>query len=107
MPAPNAVQPAWATRHDGRATAGDRSHDSPARTTPESGDVVVRKEKREGRFVYVLHTVPGTDQYLLPTRAEAVAQAVTFAKRQGVRAWLSDGTDDFMQLGDVRVVESV
>lgn len=75
--------------------------------TPENGDVVIRKEKREGRFVYFLRTAPGTDQYLLPTREAAIAQAMAFAKRHGVRAWLIDGTGDFVLLGDVRVAESV
>jgi hypothetical protein len=62
---------------------------------------------REGRVVYVLHTAPGADQYLLRTREEAVAQAMTFAKRQGVRAWLTDEKDDVVLLNDFRVVESV
>ena len=38
---------------------------------------------------------------------EAVAQAVTFAKRQGVGAWFCDETFDFVLLNDSRVVESV
>ncbi len=78
-----------------------------ARTTPEDGDIVVREEKREGRLVYVLHTAPGADQYLLRSGEEAVAQAVTFAKREGVRAWLTDAGYDFVLLEDFRVVESV
>jgi hypothetical protein len=89
---------------------GDRpmfADDMLARTTPEDGDIVVRQETREGRDVYVLHTAPGADQYLLRTRDEAVGQAVTFAKRQGVRAWLCGETSDFVLLNDSRVVESV
>ena len=78
-----------------------------ARTTPEHGDIVVRAEKREGAIVYVLHTAPGADQYLLRTREEAVAQALTFAKREHVRAWLTDEGYDFVLLEDFRVVESV
>ena len=58
------------------------------RTQPESGDAVVRSEPREGTVVYVLRTTPGIVRYLLPTREEAVVQAVTFAERHGVRAWL-------------------
>jgi hypothetical protein len=89
---------------------GDRpmfAHDMLARTTPEDGDIVVRQETREGRDVYVLHTAPGADQYLLRTRDEAVAQAVTFAKRQSVRAWFCGETSDVVLLNDSRVVESV
>lgn len=79
----------------------------PSRSTPEDGDVVVREEEREGKRVYVLHTAPGADQYMLRSREEAVTQAVTFAKRQRVRAWLTDEGYDFMLLEDFRVVESV
>jgi hypothetical protein len=78
-----------------------------ARTTPEDGDIVIRKETRERRVVYVLRTAAGADQYLLRTREEAVAQAMTFAKRQGVRAWLSGEKDDVVLLNDFRAVESV
>lgn len=68
-------------------------------STPEDGDIVVRQEQREGSLVYVLHTAPGPDQYLLGTREEAVAQALTLAKRHHVRAWLTtDETYDFVLL---------
>jgi hypothetical protein len=73
----------------------------PTRTTPEDGDIVVRQETRDGTVVYVLHTAPGPDQYLLRTRDEAVAQAVTRAKRHHVRAWLTtDEGYDFVLLED-------
>jgi hypothetical protein len=78
-----------------------------ARTTPEDGDIVVREEVREGTFVYVLHTAPGADQYVLRSRDEAVVRALTFAKRQRVRAWLTGEGYDFTLLEDCRVVESV
>lgn len=77
------------------------------RRTPEDGDIVVREEKREGKLVYVLHTAPGADQYILRNREQAVAQAVTFAKREHLRAWLSDEGYDFALLEDFRVVKSV
>lgn len=64
-----------------------------------------RRREKEGTST--LHTAPGADQYLLRRRDEAVAQAVTFAKRQGVRAWLCGETSDFVLLNDSRVVESV
>jgi hypothetical protein len=78
-----------------------------ARSVPEDGDIVVREKQREGTFVYVLHTAPGADQYVLRSREKAVAQAVTFAKRQCVRAWSTDEGYDFVLLEDFRVVESV
>jgi hypothetical protein len=78
-----------------------------ARSVPEDGDMVVREEQREGRRVYVLHTAPGPDQYVLRSREEAVAQALTFAKREQVRAWLTDEGYDFVLLEDFRVVKSV
>jgi hypothetical protein len=77
------------------------------RTSPEDGDVVVRQETREGTVVYVLRTAPGSDQYLLPTREEAIAQAVMFAKRHGVRAWVNGERDDCVLLNDFRMTESV
>lgn len=55
--------------------------------------------------VYVLGTAPGTDQYLLRAREEAVVQAVTFAERQGVRAWLIDQSDHYVPLTRRRMVE--
>jgi hypothetical protein len=74
----------------------------PTRTTPEDGDIVVRREKRDGTVVYVLHTAPGPDQYLLPTREEAATRALTLADRHGVRAWLTtDESYDFVLLGRV------
>jgi LPS sulfotransferase NodH len=69
--------------------------------------MVVREEQREGTLVYVLHIAPGADQYVLRRREDAVAQAVTFAKRQHVRAWLTDEGYDFVLLEDFRVMESV
>ena len=79
----------------------------PARLAPEDGDIVVRQEMRDGMLVYVLHTAPRADQYLLRTREEAVAQAVAFARREQVRAWLTDEGYDFVLLEDFRAVESV
>ena len=77
-----------------------------AHSAPENGDIVVRQEKREGTLVYVLHTVPGPDQYLLRTREEAVAQALTFAKGARVRAWLASGESDVVLLGEFQVPTS-
>jgi hypothetical protein len=41
--------------------------------------VIVRRERRNGAVVYVLHAAHGADQYVLHTRDESVAQALTFA----------------------------
>jgi hypothetical protein len=44
------------------------------RTTPQDKDIVIRQEQREGTIMYVLHTAPGPDQYVLRSRAAAVPQ---------------------------------
>lgn len=72
------------------------------RSVPENGDIVVRQETCEGALVYILHAASGPDQYLLHGRDEAVAHAETFAKRDGVRAWLVCGESDFVLLGESR-----
>jgi hypothetical protein len=77
----------------------------PTRTSPEERDVVVQREKREGKRVYVLHTAFGPDQYLLRSRKEAIGKAVTCAKRGRVRAWLGDEGYDFVLLEDFRLGE--
>ena len=75
-------------------------------TCPQQGDVVVREDTLERRRVYVMYTAPGAGQYVVHSREKAVAQAVTFAKRPLVRAWLTDGDRDFTLLEDFRVVKS-
>ena len=72
------------------------------RTTPEDGDIVVREEKPGGTLVYVLHIAPGADQYEFRRREEGIAQAVALAKREHVRAWLTDEGYDFVLLEDFR-----
>ena len=71
-----------------------------ARSVPENGDIIIRQETRGDALVYILHTAAGSDQYLLHTRDEAVAQAETFAKSAGVRAWFVRGESDFVRLGE-------
>jgi hypothetical protein len=77
------------------------------RIIPQDGDIVIRQQNRERRVVYVLHTAPGPDQYVLRSCEEAVAQAVRVAKRQNVRAWLTDEGCNLLLLEDFRLVESV
>jgi UDP-2,3-diacylglucosamine pyrophosphatase LpxH len=50
--------------------------------------------------VFVLHTAPGADQFILQTRDAAIAQAIAFAKRQGVRVWLTKGNRGFTLVED-------
>ncbi len=59
--------------------------------SPQDCDIVIRQKHRDGQWVFCLQSVPGPDQFVLPTRDAAVTEAVSFAKRLHVRAWLSDG----------------
>ena len=72
------------------------------RSSPEDGDIVVREEHRDGRVVFVFHTAPGADQYLVQSREQAIREAETFAARAGVRAWLMDEGYEFILLKDFR-----
>lgn len=74
--------------------------------TAAEGDVVVRREERAGLGVYVLSTASGPGQVLLRSREDAVAQAVTFARWQHVRAWLADDDSDFTLLQDFRALNA-
>lgn len=78
-----------------------------ARTTPQDGDIVVREEQRGESQVYVLHTAPRADQYEFHRREEGIAQAVALARRDDVRAWLTDEGYDFVLLESFREPESV
>ena len=62
-----------------------------AKSLPADGEAVVRRECRDSKFVYVLYGARGPDHYVLHTREESLAQALTFARRQGVRAWFTNG----------------
>lgn len=61
------------------------------RSIPQHGDLVVRQDRRDGLPVYLLCAMPGPNQYSTPSRDDAIAHAVSFARRLGVRAWLEDG----------------
>jgi len=69
---------------------------------PDNDDVIVREKRSNPKTVYLLGTPSAPDQFILPTRGEAVAQATAFAKRQGVRAWFANGDHDFVLLGTFR-----
>lgn len=72
---------------------------------PEDGDVVIRQKRGNPSTVYLLGTLSTPDQFILRTRYEAVSQALAFAKRQCVRAWLANGDDEFVLLGTFRKEE--
>lgn len=59
-------------------------------SAPETGDVIARPENRQGTVVYVLRTVPGSDQYTVDDRNAAITQAIAVAQQQRVRAWLTE-----------------
>jgi protein involved in polysaccharide export with SLBB domain len=68
-------------------------------THPDRDDVVVRLRAGNPHTVCVLGTVGSPDQYSLRTRQEAVKQAVAFARRHRVRAWLDAGDGTLTLLG--------
>jgi hypothetical protein len=96
------------TMPSGQADARFSSLPRPAvpanvRTTPEDGDIVIREEQRAGVCVYVLHTAPRADQAEFLRREQAIVQAVALARRQDVRAWLTDEGYDFVLLESFRL----
>ena len=53
---------------------------------PADGDVVVREGPRDTGYVYVLRTLPGPDQLVLPSYELAARHALQFARRHRVNA---------------------
>ena len=76
----------------------------PPRTVLADGDVIVRVDKRQGQFLYVVTTISGADEFQLLTAEQAVAQALARAKRQHARAWFK-GDNDCVLLEDFREVQ--
>jgi hypothetical protein len=74
---------------------------------PQKGDVVIRHHVHDGRRVFVLHRVPGPEQFVLGSWDDAVKQAVVCAKREHVRVWSTDDGAGFVLLEDLPVVKSV
>ena len=66
-----------------------------------SADVVVRPD-RGPIPAYVLSTSCGPGQLTLANCDQAVAHALAFARHQHVRAWFSNGADEFVLLGTFR-----
>ncbi len=75
-----------------------------ARISPASTDVVVEGQEREGQRVFVLRTSHAPDQVLLYSREEAIAEALRFATRQGVRVWFAEPGGSFQLVRDHRRV---
>jgi len=69
--------------------------------TPANDDVVVRLKRGNPSTVYVLGTSSTPDQFIVPTRDQAVSQALAFAQRQKVQAWLAKD-DGFVLLRTFR-----
>ncbi len=69
-------------------------------STPEPDDIIIQSVPHEGGVAYGLRAASGPGQYLVHSRNEAVSQAVQFAKRLGVRAWLTDDGITFVWLDD-------
>jgi hypothetical protein len=76
-----------------------------ARSIPESGDVVVREEMRNGTRTYILHTFPSAEEHPYGSCEQAFADATTLATRDRVCVWLTDEGFDFLLLEDFRGVE--
>ena len=73
-----------------------------ARFDPEGADVLVRQKPGNATPAYLVGTYSAPDQFIVPTRDEAVSQALAFAKRQHVHAWFASSDDEFMLLGTFR-----
>ena len=71
-------------------------------TVPREGDIVIRRERRAELWAFVMCTVPGPDQFTLPTRDAAVAAAAAVARREQVCVWLADPNGAFTLLNDFR-----
>ena len=78
-----------------------------AKAIPKAGDIVIRETTQDGMVVYVLRLAAGPDQFLCHTRDEAVADAVLLAKRESVRAWVTDKGNHIVLLEDFRKAERV
>lgn len=72
---------------------------------PDNDDVVVRQRRGNPHVVYVLGTSATPGQLTVPTREDAVARAIAFARRQRLRAWFDNGDGTFLLLGTFRKEE--
>ncbi len=65
---------------------------------PDANDVVVRQKPGNPSGRFLLGTPATPAQYEVRSRDEAISQALAFAKRQHVQAWLAND-EDFVLLG--------
>ncbi len=73
-----------------------------APANPKPGDVVVELRRLDGALVHVIRHTTGAGQYAVRSRDEAVMRAIRFAKRLGVRAWLTEEGTRFVPLDHAR-----
>ena len=66
---------------------------------PDNNDVVIHRKNGNASGDYVVGTLAAPDQFTLRTRDQAIAHAITFARRQQLRAWMVKGEDDYVLLG--------
>ncbi len=69
---------------------------------PSKDDVVVLRKACDVGAIFMLGTPPVPEQFTVPNREDAVAQALAYAERQGVGAWLGNGGDELVLLGTFR-----
>jgi hypothetical protein len=81
-------------------------NDMAARTAPEDGDIVIQHQECDGGRVFALRAMPRPEQILVRSRDEAVRQGIAFARREGVRVWVTDERTGFVLLEDFRVAKS-
>jgi hypothetical protein len=70
-----------------------------AQLPPGNHDVIVREHRGDSTRAYLLGTPFAPDQLTVDTREHAVADALAYAKRLHVCAWLTVDDADFLLLG--------
>jgi len=69
---------------------------------PEDGDIVIRRELRNPRSVFVLRTVPGPDQLVYPDGDAALAIAQRAARHLRTRVWSTHDNQAFTLVDNFR-----
>lgn len=77
--------------------------DGMGHVSPRAGDIVIRCERQDDDSIaFYLRTLPGPDQYSVPTRDKALAAALIVAERYHVSIWMADDDGGFTLLNDFR-----
>lgn len=71
-----------------------------ARSSPESGDVIVREAHHAGRSRYLLSTLGFPSQISIETYAKAVRHALSYARSERTRAWIVIDSGEAVLLTD-------